>query len=240
MKIAICDDCEADRQTLLRYLSTYLGENYVNDVELTQYVSAEELLAERTLPDLLFLDVYMGQLSGMDAARQLMQRDYQGGIVFTTTSKEFGAESYEVNAIDYLLKPFSYDRFLRTVKKCDESLHLALAYLNVPSGRQEIKVFLRELKYIETGNHCLLFHTKRETIQSPLTMEQTVTALKPYPDFIRCHRSYIINLAAVEDVTETNVLLTGGDSVLLTVKNATALRRQIADYLWREMEARHE
>jgi len=240
MRVAICDDIQSDRQRLVEYIRRYIGENCIDDLELREYDCAEALLADRTMPDVLFLDIYMKATNGMDAAKQLFAQGYSGGIIFTTTSKEFGAASYEVNALDYLVKPFSYERFLKAVKKSGDALNSALSYISVPSGRQNVKLFLRELLYVETGIHCLLFHGKRETVKSPVTMTEAETLLLPHKNFIRCHRSYIINLNEVENVTDTTVLLTNGDRVLLNSKNAASLRRQIADYIWKGMEKRLE
>lgn len=240
MKVAICDDIKADRQTLVEYMKQYMGENCLDDLELREYDCAEALLADKVLPDVLFLDIYMKEKNGMDAAKQLFSQGYSGSIIFTTTSKEFGAASYDVNALDYLVKPFSYERFLKGLQKSGEALSAALAYLSVPNGRQNDKIFLRELLYVETGVHCLLFHTKRDTVKSPMTMAEAEKLLLPYPSFIRCHRSYLINLNEVEDLTDTTVVLTNGDRVLLNIKNAASLRRQIADFIWRGMDGRHE
>ena len=240
MIIAVCDDNRADRETLIRYLEAYLGENVINNALLTEYENAEALLEDPSQPDLLFLDIFMYGIFGMYAAHRLMERGFTGGIIFTSTSSEFGAESYEVNALDYLLKPYSYDRFLKAMGKCDAALRSALASITIPSGRLKITLFLRDILYIETGNHCLLLHTTRNTYKSPMTMEQAESALSAYLSFIRCHRSYLINLAAVDEVNEESATMTNGDRVLLNIKNAAALRRQIADYIWREMEARHD
>ena len=240
MRVAICDDILSDRQGLAEYIRRYVGENCIDDLELREYDCAEALLADRTMPDVLFLDIYMKATNGMDAAKQLFAQGYSGGIIFTTTSKEFGAASYEVNALDYLVKPFSYERFLKAVKKSGDALNSALSYISVPSGRQNVKLFLRELLYVETGIHCLLFHTKRDTIKSPVTMAEAEALLLPHKNFIRCHRSYIINLNEVENLTNTTVILTNGDRVLLNIKNAASLRRQIADSIWKGMEERLE
>jgi len=239
MRIAVCDDAPSDRRTLLQYVEQYIGENYMDNVDLREYASAEALLAEKTMPELLFLDIYMEGISGMEAARRLLARGYAGGIIFTTSSAEFGAASYDVDALDYLVKPFSYQRFLKAVQRSDDRLRASLASITVPSGRQSEKIFLRELLYVETGSHCLLFHTKRETVKSPMTMAEAASALLTHTSFIRCHRSYLINLGEVEDVSDTTVLLTNGDRVLLNSKNAASLRRRIADHLWKGMETRH-
>ncbi len=238
MRIAICDDIISDRQRLVDYIKRYIGENCIDDLEVREYDCAEALLADKMMSDILFLDIYMKATNGMDAAKQLLAQGYSGNIIFTTTSKEFGAASYEVNALDYLIKPFSYERFLKAIKKSGDTMISALSYICIPSGRQSVKLFLRELLYVETGIHCLLFHTKRETLKSPLTMTEAEALLLSYKNFIRCHRSYIINLNEVENVTDTTVLLTNGDRVLLNSKNAASLRRQIADFIWTGMEER--
>lgn len=240
MRVAICDDILSDRKMLVEYITRYIGENCIDDLELREYDCAEALLADKRMPDVLFLDIYMKATNGMDAAKQLCARGYSGGIIFTTTSREFGAASYEVNALDYLVKPFSYERFLKAIRKSGDTLTSALSYISIPSGRQSVKLFLRELLYVETGVHCLLFHTKRDTVKSPLTMAEAEVLLLSHENFIRCHRSYIINLNEVENVTDTTVLLTNGDRVLLNSKNAASLRRQIADFIWKGMGERLE
>lgn len=240
MRIAICDDVSTDRQALIQYINKYIGENYAKDVDIREYNCAEALLADKIVPTLLFLDIYMQGINGMEAAKQLLARGYSGGIVFTSATSEFGAASYDLNALDYLVKPFTYGRFLKTIKKCDESLNATLATIPVRSGRQNIKLFLREILYIETGSHCVLFHTLRETIKSPMTMSEVEIRLSKHSSFIRCHRSYIINLNAVEDVNQVSVTLINGDTVLLNTKNAVSLRRKIANYIWRGMELKYD
>lgn len=107
-KIAICDDVEVERFVLRRQLMAYF-QTTGGEAEIREFESGESLLAEieegYILPDLIFLDIYMGDLNGMDTARRLRALGVKAPIVFLTASPDFALESYEVEASGYLLKP---------------------------------------------------------------------------------------------------------------------------------------
>ena len=107
-KIAVCDDVEVERFVLKRQLMSYFRLTGAK-AEIREYVSGESLLADieegYIWPDLIFLDIYMGNLNGMDTARHLREMDVEAPIVFLTASPDYAVESYEVEAAGYLLKP---------------------------------------------------------------------------------------------------------------------------------------
>lgn len=107
-KIAICDDVEVERFVLKRQLMVYFQKNG-GEAQIQEYESGESLLADiedgYLWPDLIFLDIYMGALNGMDTARKLRKLGVKAPIVFLTASPDFALESYEVEASGYLLKP---------------------------------------------------------------------------------------------------------------------------------------
>ena len=107
-RIAICDDVEVERFVLKRQLMVYFQTNG-REAQIQEYESGESLLADieegYIWPDLIFLDIYMGDLNGMDTARKLRDLGVKAPIVFLTASPDFALESYEVEASGYLLKP---------------------------------------------------------------------------------------------------------------------------------------
>lgn len=168
--------------------------------------------------DLLFLDIEMPELNGMELARLLHRTGGTGPrVVFTTAYTQFALESYRVDALDYLLKPFVYDDFLRVARK-------ALAYYERPPAApapqpepesivfkvdyQYVKVPLADVLYIEGLKDYVRVHRVGE--QKPLLVLTSLRVLEeklPANQFLRLHRSYIVNLARIEAVTRSSVQL---------------------------------
>ncbi|WP_400190380.1 LytR/AlgR family response regulator transcription factor [Hymenobacter sp. B81] len=170
--------------------------------------------------DLLFLDIEMPELNGLELARLLHRTGGAGPrVVFTTAYTQFALESYRVDALDYLLKPFVYDDFLQVARK-------ALAYYErtqappAPPAEPESMVFKVDYQYVKVPLADILYieglkdyvQVQRVGPLKPLLVLTSLRALEdklPASQFLRLHRSYIVNLARVEAVTRTAVQVGG-------------------------------
>ena len=160
--------------------------------------------------DLLFLDINMPTLSGMEFYKSIPQ---PAMVIFTTSYREFAVESYEVNAVDYLLKPFTFQRFLQAVEKVvskiKEPVKEQQLVLRVDYGL--VKVPLTEILFIEGWDNYLKIYLKE---QKPLLVRMTMKAILEKlsgKDFIRVHRSYIVALSHIEHVRNKNITIAGFD-----------------------------
>ncbi len=167
--------------------------------------------------DLVLLDINMPELSGIQLLKSLPARPL---VVFTTAYPEFGAESYEYDAIDYLLKPVKYERFLKAVNKAlDYSGHGQVPlqdhpetaatsdqseYILIKSGTQVNKIRTDQILYIEGAGNYMTFHTKEKKIMTLLSMTE-VSEMLPAKRFVRVHKSYIVNKDSI-DVIEKHRL----------------------------------
>lgn len=158
--------------------------------------------------DLIFLDVNMPQLSGMELIRSL---PHPPKVIFTTAHREYAADGFDLNAIDYLLKPFSMERFLKAIHKAQSNeqtvLHKEEAltveadrFLYFRADRKMVKVMVDDIRYIESlKDYVKIFHDVQ-----PLVTKQTITAVEdmlPADHFIRVHRSFIV---ALDKITSYN------------------------------------
>ena len=146
MKIAIVDDSSLDRDFLKNGLEIIFEERNIENLEIQEFSSGEELLNYlRENPSdffhIIFMDIYMEDLTGVETAKAIRKTDEQVKIVFITTSNEFASESYEVRAEDYLIKPFDgqrmnkiIDRFLEKTKK--------LRFWNSPTAERFLLILL--------------------------------------------------------------------------------------------------
>lgn len=169
--------------------------------------------------DLVFLDINMPELSGIQLLKSLPARPM---VIFTTAYPEFGAESYEYDAIDYLLKPVKYERFLKAVNKALEFSglrhepqpgypeNLAQAdnpeYVLIKSGNQINKIRTDHILYIEGAGNYMNFHTKEKKIMTLLSMTE-VLELLPANRFVRVHKSYVVNKDYIDVIEKHRVII---------------------------------
>ena len=181
-------------------------------------------------PQLVFLDIQMPDLSGMELSR-MVPADTR--IIFTTAFKQYAFESYEVSALDFLLKPIRYQKFLEAAEKAREwfSLKEAAVQAQAPAPAAEKtsvfikadgalrKVELADILYVEGMKDYVMFRlaSVREPLVTHLTMK-AAEELLPQQSFMRIHRSHIVNLSKVSSVTPSGDVKVGG--ALLHVSDA--------------------
>ncbi|WP_233589235.1 LytR/AlgR family response regulator transcription factor [Gynurincola endophyticus] len=154
--------------------------------------------------DLVFLDIKMPDITGIEWLKSLPDPPM---IIFTTAYSEHAVESFELNALDYLLKPFSLARFLKAANKAEEMKSMksyrteigSTQFLFVKSGTEQIKLLLSEILYVQSAGNYVHFIDKDKKITTRLTMGE-VEELLPLPQFTRVHRSYIIADHAVRKI----------------------------------------
>ena len=165
---------------------------------------AFQILEEKTI-DVIFLDVRMPDILGTTFLKSLRNPPL---VIFTTAYPEYAVEGFELEAVDYLLKPFSFERFLRATQKAlylleteDKMREIAkneLALLWVKSDKRLFKVSLKEVLYLQAyGDYIKIFRTRYK----PLVTKERLTSIEkqlPHSRFFRIHRSYIISLDAVQ------------------------------------------
>lgn len=209
IKIAICDDIASEREELQSILLMIQNTEQNWNFDITQYESGELLfmdLQEQRIFDLIFLDIYMDGMSGMEIAQKIRKRKMETPIVFLTASPDFALESYDVNAFGYLLKPIDADKLTAVLERL-------LVYYNRPRvsiqcDRKRRYLFLDEIMYVESQNHNIYIHlVKGET----LTSGEKLNALEEKLDnrFLRTHQSFLVNMCFITDVVEDFILKDG-------------------------------
>lgn len=163
--------------------------------------------------DLLFLDIQMPDLTGMQLLESLPRLPM---IIFTTAYSEYAALSYEVNAIDYLLKPIPFDRFVKAVNKAIKEFqqkdphegNQSLEYLFIKSDTRYFKVNYDDIKFIEGMRDYVAVHTPKQRILTLMSMTRILDRL-PVDRFMRVHKSYIIGIRHIELVQNHRITIAG-------------------------------
>ncbi len=201
-----------DEPPAIRLLEKYVAKVTFLELAGTTTNSLEALsMVETADVDLLFLDIQMPDLTGIQLSKILKGRTK---IIFTTAYPQFALESYELNAVDYLLKPFEFERFYEAVlkvkdmpEKIEEST-TAEEYLFIKTdGKNNFeKVVLKEVIYIESLKNYVAIHLKDKQIITYSTLKH-IDEYLPETDFIKIHRSYIVALQHIEKTDSLAVYL---------------------------------
>lgn len=209
-------------------LARNLLTDYVNKVPTLNLVQAfsnplEALEALRVLSvDILFLDVQMPEITGITLLKVLKNRPL---VVLTTAYSEYALEGYELDVADYLLKPITFERFLKCVDKIMQRLEAetitdttvtqkqepASPFVFVKDGTKLVKVWLNEIRYVEGLKDYVTIHTKDQKITTLQRMKALEERL-PADQFIRVHNSFIVALAAI-DVIQKNEVMIGSTAI---------------------------
>lgn len=188
-----------DRIGFIKLLKTF-----TNPKEADEFIKNEKV-------DLLFLDIQMPDINGLNFYNNLIVKPK---VIFTTAFKDYAVEGFNVNAIDYLLKPFEFERFLTAVTKLtNQTEHISSAttllnYINVKVNYEIQKINLAEIELIESLDDYIKIYIKPYPILTLMTLKNILEKL-PSSEFIRIHRSYIIPFNKVEKFTKQKVLVTG-------------------------------
>lgn len=235
LQIAICDDLEEERVILSRMLRNYARRQGLS-LQVHFFVSGEELLQSvrrANACQVLFLDIYMPGISGVETARRLRAAGYGASIVFATTSTDHGVDSFEVRASDYLVKPFRQEEVDRALDWCLEHMPEPLRSLSV-YAEGEIQEFpLASVLYIEVLGHQSHIHTLRQTVVVRKSLDDLERAVDS-PDFFRCHRSFLVNLNHAERIESSDFLMSDGARIPISSANLPRARNAFLDWVYRK------
>ncbi len=215
LKIAVCDDDPRFLREAESRIREWAKERKL-DAEVTAFDNGDALLKKclPDRPDVIFLDIVMPLLNGMDTARELRLRDTAVRIVFLTSSPEFALESYEVKAKGYLLKPVDPEKLYGLLDECAaeadrEPEHIVM---RTPFGYR--KLYLHEIEYAEALNKRVVFYLRSgRTEESTETFYAIEEKLSKNRGFFKCHRSYLVYLPNVDHFNTAQAITLSGRSV---------------------------
>lgn len=228
--IVVCDDVEIERLLLKEILCQYF-EEINEEVSIVEYDSGETLIADveegYVAMDLLFLDIYMKKLNGMETARKLRQIQCKVPIIFLTASPDYAIESYEVQASGYLLKSFSEEKLMKLLNrilKTDMKRRVA-----IKNRRQYRYPCTDDIMYIDSDKHNVTLHLSDGsdiiTVDKLGEIEKRINEKR----FLRCHQSYLVNMDYIKDV-EDDFIMEDGTLVPIRVRGRKEILDTYYDY----------
>lgn len=209
MKIAIVEDQKEYADLLEKYIKKFSEENGV-PVEVDQFQDAIDIADEyNPVYDLICLDIKMKHMDGMQAARKIRERDTQVIIIFITSMAQFAVKGYEVDAMDYIVKPISYYAFAMKMKKAVRIYREKQEqFLFLPYTGGMKRIFVSRITYLEIVIHRITVHTLDGEFQCTGSLS-TYEKQLPAEQFVRCNSCYLVNLRYVEEITKNDVIVDG-------------------------------
>ena len=221
-----------DEPLALRQIKSYIERTESLSLVATcrSAIEAQQILEEQKI-DLIFVDINMPDLNGIDFVRSLAGNYF---VIFTTAYSEFALEGFKLNAIDYLLKPFTYDEFTKAIQKVVSLVDLvnrchaaenAIAaneaesadkeYISVKADYKTQLVRIADIVYLESASEYVRLHIEGSATITTLFRLKNMETTLPQESFLRVHRSYIVNLKRISSYTKGRIFLDNGEYIPL-------------------------
>lgn len=230
VRIAIVEDEEAYIQEIMDYLKRY-EEEYKEKLSIAVFHDGDEIAAHYNAQfDIILMDIQMGFMDGMAAAEEIREWDKEVVIIFITNMAQYVVRGYQVDALDYILKPITYFGFSQTLQKAVNKIKRQTSiYLSVPVKGGIYKMNLSSLLYVESQGHTLDYHMQDEVICARGNMADVEKELEGL-GFFRINKGCIVNLKYVDVVLDNNCVL---DGEVLPVARARKkqLLKELTEYI---------
>jgi len=234
INIVVCDDEKLMSEKLENMIKGFFGRKRM-DISLLQYSSGEELLKRNKGMDILFLDIGMKGMDGIETAKRLREKRYEGFLIFITILKEMVFQAFEVQPFDYLVKPVKEEAFEKTM----ERLFLAMqnagnANLLVQRGYESNLISFQDIIYCEIIGRKVYLHLKSgESVDYYDKMESLEKKLDRR--FFKCHRSYLINLNYLKSYKSNTACMADGEEIPVSRLRSREFSNAVLQYMkeWR-------
>ncbi len=198
--IACVEDSPNEFALLSEAIERFAKENQL-ELKVTHFSSAERFLESFSCQfDIIFLDIALPEMSGMQLAEAIRRSDDNVAIIFETSLAQFAVEGYRVGAFDFIVKPVVYEDFAFKMKRLMKHMATSsVAKIIISSSSERVVLVSNEIYYVEIIGHTLIYHTAKGNFETYDTMRNVEANLRGY-GFGKCNSCYLVNLAFVEGV----------------------------------------
>lgn len=235
LKIAIIEDEQIHTDLLADYLHTWSDEHRM-PVSIQQFASAESFLfvwEETNDFDILFVDIQMKEMNGVEMAKKVREQNEEIAIVFTTGITDYLESGYEVEALHYLLKPINMEKIGQCMDKVLRRRHRE-QYVLVHGKDETMRISVDQISYAEARGHGCVIETCTKTgdytqIGITESISELEKQLKEH-GFIKCHRSYLCRIGSIHQIGRTDIMLDGGSVIPVSRRMYADVNRAFIEY----------
>lgn len=230
LSIAVCDDELLECLRISAKIQTLMEEMQIA-CRIERFFSGKDLLNALNRFDLIFLDILMDGMDGMETARRCRKLAFEKMLVFLSSSRSYVFEAYDVEAFHYLVKPVEDEKLKMVLKRAAEKeKHIPQNYLVVSRERQNRKLYLDSVLYFEIRGRQIEVHEEKEqfTYYGQIgVLEQQLQG----KGFFRCHKSYLLNLRHVEVYSRQEAILDNGEKIMIAKRRYEQFCREFLQYV---------
>lgn len=228
-QIAIVEDDDTYAKQIQDYLARYAEENTL-DIRVDRFPNGMDFVENyKARWDLILMDIEMPYMNGMTAAHKIREKDDSVLLIFITNMAQYAIQGYEVNALDYVLKPVNYYAFAMKLRRVFSILNqrVTKAATVMDSAGNTRRVLLSEIQYIEVVDHQLIYHKSDETFHTFGSLKKLEQEYGD--DFSRCNHCYLINLRYVDGFSGDDVIV-AGRPLKISRARKKEFQQRVADY----------
>lgn len=236
IKIAVCDDESQELERVHSYLERYIHEHQQYEITIVTFSAPFDLLShveEHGGFDVFLLDVYMAGMLGTDVARELRNIDDSGEIIFLTSSRDHAIDAFEVDAANYLIKPYTESKIFSALDKVLNRLKVERRHMiTLKTTGGLVRIFTRNIIFTETGrNNYQIIHTiNGEKIEVRMTSLELFELLLPAKFFVRCGASINLNLKYIRQIRKDTIILDSGKNLDYPYRAYKNLKEQFLSF----------
>lgn len=236
MNIAIIDDIADDRRILANHLNTYMAEHKIA-FQKQEFSSAEDFFDHfREIHfNLVFLDIYMNGMNGMEAAQKLYKLDKNCKIIFLTTSVEHAQMSYSVHAVYYLMKPVNQVQFEQAMDFCNLKPDYPVPFLSLTIDGIDRQIDTEQILYIDYQSRRVHIHFSDHFITLNKGFSEVAELLKPDDRFLTIFRGVMVNMQHIAGCDDIFFILDNGKHLQITIRNKKAIIQAYRNYVFNHM-----
>lgn len=209
VKVAILEDEFTESKRLCSYLETYGNQNGLI-FETEVYSDPIKFLnSHKPIFDIIFMDIKMPGMDGLTAAKRLREFDEKAVLIFVTNLGNLAIKGYEVQALDFILKPITYNGFAMRIRRAVSQFKSRTKnYIMIPLAYGTMRIAVSDIFFVEVTGHNLSFNTNKGVINTRSKLSDFELLLAEF-DFIRCNKSAIVNVKHIEKIADGNITVNG-------------------------------
>lgn len=236
MNIAIVEDLEMDCEWLTGRLEQYMSSRHLN-YQLYTYKQAEDFVAalDTITFQIVFMDMYLADMTGMEAAVLLRQKDRDCKLIILTISDEFLYQGYQVNACHYLLKPASDRDFSEAMERCMLKPAYEVPYLDILLDGMPLQLNTETILYLQVQKRNVMIQTIGQSLLVPGPFHSLSDVLSADSRFLLILRGLLINMDHVTNVSDELITMKNGDALPYNIRNRKQIQQAYRNYIFNKM-----
>ena len=231
LQVAVVEDNAKDREWLSNKLEEYFRARHTSHTLLT-FSSGEEFISalRDSWFDIVFMDIYMSGVTGIEAAQALRMKDRDCKLVFLTSSPEHMRRGFSLNSAHYLIKPVEDEDFIQAMENCRIRRKCQVPFLEVPSGKRSIRLDTLDILYMDVTGRNAAIHTKSGVLLAGRSFQTAADLLLKDERFLLCNKGILINMDFVSAMEEEHFLMVTGERLPIAPRRKKELETLYQNY----------